>query len=230
MQTVAILSQKGGTGKTTLTLHLAVAAERAGQAAAVIDLDPQASAAGWKDSRPGDTPVVVPVPSSRLPQALDAARSGGAALTLIDTAPHATDVALAAAEAADLVLIPCRAGILDLRAIGTTARAIKLAGKPAYVVLNAMPPRAPHVLADARAAVAVHGLEVAPTTMQQRAAYAHSLTAGQTAQEYEPDGKAAEEIARIYAWLRQVLASGVAALPATGQAGTRAAAPRAETV
>ena len=182
MYTVAILSQKGGTGKTTLTLHLAVASERAGQPAAVIDLDPQASAADWKDSRKAETPVVVPVPSTRLPQALDAARAGGAALTLIDTAPHATDVALAAAEAADLILIPCRAGILDLRAIGTTARAVKLAGKRAFVVLNAMPPRAPNVLADARAAVAVHGLEVAPFTIQQRAAYAHALTVGQTAQ------------------------------------------------
>jgi chromosome partitioning protein len=223
MHTVAILSQKGGTGKTTLTLHLAVASERAGEAAAVIDLDPQASAAGWKDSRAADTPVVVPVPSTRLPQALEAARFGGAALTLIDTAPHATDVALAAAEAADLVLIPCRAGILDLRAIGTSARAIKLAGKPACVVLNAMPPRAPHVLADARAAVAVHGLEVAPATMQQRAAYAHSLTAGQTAQEYEPGGKAAEEVGQVYAWLRHMLDFQIAELPAMRQPGVKAA-------
>jgi chromosome partitioning protein len=221
MYTVAILSQKGGTGKTTLTLHLAVAAERTGHAAAVIDLDPQASAAGWKDSRGGETPVVVPVPSSRLPQALDAARSAGAAFTFIDTAPHASEVALAAAEAADLVLIPCRPGILDLRAIGTTARAIRLAGKPAYVVLNAMPPRAINVLADAKAAVAVHGLEVAPVAMQQRAAYAHSLTAGQSAQEYEALGKAADEISQLFAWLRRELVSSAAKLPATRQAGSR---------
>jgi chromosome partitioning protein len=104
------------------------------------------------------------------------------------------------------VLIPCRAGILDLRAIGATARIVKLAGKRAYVVLNAMPPRAPNVLADARAAVSVHGLDVAPFSLQQRAAYAHALTASQTAQEYEPGGKAAEEIAQLYTWLTQVLA------------------------
>jgi chromosome partitioning protein len=226
MHTIAILSQKGGTGKTTLTLHLAVASERAGRAAAVIDLDPQASAAGWKDSRTADTPVVVPVPSTRLPQALDASRSGGAALTLIDTAPHATDAALAAAEVADLVLIPCRAGILDLRAIGTTARAIRLSGKPAYVVLNAMPPRASNVLADATAAVAVHGLQVAPFTMQQRAAYAHALTAGQTAQEYDPLGKAAEEIAQLYAWLRRQLDPSLARLPAIRQHGNKVSRKR----
>jgi chromosome partitioning protein len=206
MKTVAILSQKGGTGKTTISLHLAVAAQRAGQAVVVIDLDPQASAAGWKDSRSTDNPVVVSVPATRLPQALKAASAGEADLVVIDTAPHAGDVALAAAEAADLILIPCRPGILDLRAIGSTARTVKLAGKRAFVVLNTVPPRASNVLADARAAVAVHGLDVAPVALQQRAAYAHSLTAGQTAQEYERGGKASDEIAELYAWVKDQLA------------------------
>src|SRR3954451_19049731 len=202
MRTIAILSQKGGSGKTTLALHLAVAAERAGKVAAVIDLDPQASAGGWKDSRSGDTPVVVAMPAARLTQALDTARHAEADLTVIDSAPHSGEVALAAAEAADFVLIPCRAGILDLRAIGATARIAKLAGKEAaYVVLNAMPPNAPHVLADVRNAVAVHGLDVAPATLQQRAAFAHALTVGKTAHEYEPSGKAAEEITQLYRWV-----------------------------
>jgi chromosome partitioning protein len=205
MHVIAILSQKGGTGKTTLSLHLAVAAERAGHIGAVIDLDPQASAAGWEDSRPGETPVVVSIPAARLPQALDLARGAGAEIVLLDTAPHSSDVALAAAEAADLVLIPCRAGILDLRAIGATARLAKIAGKPAHVILNSMPPRATNIIADAIEAVRVHGLDVAPVTIQQRAAYAHALTAGQTAQEYEPGGKAAEEMAELYAWLRTIL-------------------------
>jgi chromosome partitioning protein len=206
MRTIAILSQKGGTGKTTLSLHLAVAAHQAGQAAVVIDLDPQASAAGWKDSRKTEEPVVISIPATRLPQALSTAAGAGADIVLIDTAPHSGEVALAAAEAADLILIPCRPGILDLRAIGTTARVVKIAGKPAYVVLNTIPPRASNVLADARAAVAVHGLDVAPVAIQQRAAYAHALTAGQTAQEYEQDGKAADEISALYAWVRTVLA------------------------
>src|SRR3954449_6529262 len=201
MHTIAILSQKGGSGKTTISVHLAVAAEQAGHVAAVIDIDQQASAAGWKDSRQMATPVVQAIPAARLQQALDVARSHGADLAIIDSAPYAGDVALAAAEAADFVLIPCRPGILDLRAIGATARIVKLGGKTAYVVLNAMPPNAPHVLADARAAVAVHGLEVAPVTLQQRAAFAHALTVGKTAGEYEPNGKAAEEITQLYRWV-----------------------------
>ena len=205
MKIVAIESQKGGTGKTTTALNLAVAAERTGHAAVVIDLDPQASAAGWGDTRPAETPVVVPVPHARLPQALQAARDGGAELVLIDTAPHSEGASLAAAKAADLILIPCRPGILDLRAIGMTAELVRIAGKPAYVVLNAVPPGATRLIADARAAVAEHGLAIAPIAIQQRAAFGHALTAGQTAQEFEPGGKAAEEIAQLYKWLRTQL-------------------------
>jgi chromosome partitioning protein len=201
MRTIAILSQKGGSGKTTLALHLAIAAEQAGKVAAVIDIDPQASAAGWKDSRSSETPVVVSIPAARLTQALEAARGAAADFALIDCAPHSGDVALAAAEVADFVLIPCRPGILDLRAIGATARIMKLAGKQGSVVLNAMPPNAPNVLSDARAAVAVHGLDVAPITVQQRAAFAHALTVGKTAHEYDPKGKATEEISQLYQWL-----------------------------
>jgi chromosome partitioning protein len=210
MRIVAVLSQKGGTGKTTVSLHLAVAAERHGLSAFVADLDPQASAAGWKDSRPGERPAVIAIPHTRLAAALQAATGAGADLCIIDTAPHLEAAAMAAARAADLCLIPCRPNILDLRAIGSTAELCRIASKPAFVVLNAVPVRATAILADAQAAVAVHGLPLAPVTIQQRAAYAHSLTAGQTATEYEPEGKAAEEMDALFAWL-------LAALPATQQ-------------
>jgi hypothetical protein len=91
-----------------------------------------------------------------------------------------------------------------------TATADVRPGKSAYVVLNAVPLRATAILADAQAAVAVHGLPLAPVTMQQRAAYAHSLTAGQTASEYEPEGKAAEEMDALFGWLACRLASNAA--------------------
>jgi chromosome partitioning protein len=205
MKTLAILSQKGGTGKTTLALHLAVAAERRDVPAVVLDLDPQASAAGWKDSRSDETPSVISLQPSRLAKALEVAKANGAELVIIDSAPHSADAAVAAAEAADFVLIPCRAGILDLRAIATTARIVKITGKPASVVLNTAPPRAPRLIEDATEAVKQHGLEVAPIVIHQRSAYAHALTAGQSAEEYEPDGKAAEEIAELFQWLRKLL-------------------------
>lgn len=205
MKTVAILSQKGGTGKTTLTLHLAVAAERRDVPVAIIDLDPQASAAGWKDSRADELPSVTSIQVSRLGKALQVAEAAGAGLVIIDSAPHSADAAVAAAEVADLILIPCRAGILDLRAIATTARIVKITGKPAYVVLNTAPPRASGLIADAQEAVKKHGLDVAPVIIHQRSAYAHALTAGMTAEEYEPDGKAAEEISDLFKWLRKLL-------------------------
>jgi chromosome partitioning protein len=207
MRTIAILSQKGGSGRTTFTLQLAVAALYDGQSVAIVDLDPQASAAGWKDSRPGDDPVVVPIPHTRLPQALKTAADAGAALTLIDTAPNSEAPAMAAARAADLCLIPCRPGILDLRAIGATAELVKLAGKPAFVILNAVPPRASALTVDATAAIATHGLRLAPVVIHQRAAFVHALTVGKTAQEYEPYGAASQEIGNLKTWIAANLAA-----------------------
>ena len=198
-------SYEGGAGKTTLALHIATAAEAAGLPSAIIDLDPQASAAGWGDSRQGEAPVVVALPYSRLSHGLQAAMDGGAELVVIDTAPHSDSVAIAAIKAADLVLIPCRAGILDLRAIVTTAELVANARKKAFVVLNAVPPRATQLLADAQTAVAQHGMDVAPVSLQQRVAFGHALTVGQTAPEYEPGGKAAEEVDQVLVWLRQTL-------------------------
>lgn len=222
MKTIAILSNKGGAGKTTIVLHLAVAAERRGVTVAVIDLDPQASAAEWSDSRAGDSPSVTPIPASRLRRAIDVAASAGAGLCIIDSAPHSADAAVAAAEVADMILIPCRAGILDLRAIATTARIVKATGKAAFVILNAAPVRAPLMMADATAAVEHHGLVVAPVILHQRSAYAHALAAGQTAEEYEPDGKAAEEVAELFGWLAMLLSlPAIAATPATQQSSNR---------
>jgi chromosome partitioning protein len=200
MKTIAILSQKGGAGKTTLALHLAFAAEQAGSPAAVIDLDPQASATGWRDSRAAEAPVVVSAQAARLPAVLKAARESGAAWAIIDTAPHSESAALAAAWAADFILIPCRPAILDLRAIGSTVDLARLAGKSAAVVLNATPARG-SLGDDAAAVVAQYGVMLAPVRIAHRAAYVHALTAGQTALEYEPGGKAAEEIIELYKWL-----------------------------
>lgn len=205
MKTLAILSQKGGTGKTTLALHLAVAAEAAGHTVAVIDLDPQSSAAGWAEGRAGEGPTVAIAHAPRLTSILEAAAANGATLAILDTAPHSQGDALAAAQAAHAILIPCRPGILDLRAIGATVQIAKLAGKPAAVVLNACPPQGRALADEAEEAVKGYGLPVAPVRLIQRAAFAHSLAAGQTAQEYEPNGKAAEEINQLYKWTCQLV-------------------------
>jgi chromosome partitioning protein len=200
MKTIAIISRKGGAGKTTLAVHLAVAAIVDGLTTAIIDLDPQASATGWGDSRTLDAPTVVSAQAARLPKVLEAAASNGADIVFIDTAPHSETAALAAIRAADLILIPCRPAILDLRAISDSIDLVNLAKKTATVVLNAVPPRGSSA-SEAESAIATYGVAVAPIQVGQRAAFVHSLTAGQTAQEYEPSGRAAEEIQQLYKWI-----------------------------
>ena len=98
MKTLAILSRKGGTGKTTIAVHLSVAAEQAGHTTALIDLDPQASTVSWSDRHPGDTPVVISAHASRLPDLLEKAQENGIDFAIIDTAAHAETSALAAAR------------------------------------------------------------------------------------------------------------------------------------
>ena len=98
-----------------------------------------------------------------------------------------------------MILIPCRPAILDLRAISDTIDLVNLAKKTATVVLNAVPSRGS--LADeAIEAMGDYGVSVAPYRIGQRAAFIHSLTAGLTASEYEPKGKAAKEIQQLYKW------------------------------
>jgi chromosome partitioning protein len=200
MKTIAIISQKGGAGKTTLTVHLATAATEAGHAAAIIDLDPQATAASWGDRRRASTPEVISGQATRLPTLLKAAGENGAGFLVLDTAPNADQTASLAARSADLVLIPCRPAAFDLGAIETTLLLAKTAGKPAYVVLNAVPPRG-SIGREAAAGLAERGASVAPRQLAQRAAFTHSVIDGRTAQEYEPQGKAAEEIRELYEWI-----------------------------
>ncbi len=200
MKTIAILSGKGGAGKTTLAVHLGVAAENAGLTTAIIDLDPQASALTWGDTRQKETPAVVSAQASRLPQLVDAAKQSGADILFIDTAPHSEAAGLVAARISELVLIPCRPAILDLRAIGATVDITRLADVPAIVVLNAVPARTT-LAEEARAAIATYQLEAAPCQLGQRIAFVHALTAGLTAQEYEPNGKAAKEIMTLYQYI-----------------------------
>jgi chromosome partitioning protein len=200
MKTIAIISQKGGAGKTTVAVHLATAAALAGHAAAIIDLDPQGTAASWGDRRQAAAPEVVSGQAVRLPILVDAAKAAGADLLVLDTAPNADQTALRAAQVADLVLVPCRAATFDLEAIKTTLTLAQIAQRPSFVVLNAVPPRSA-IGREAAEGLEGQGAQVAPVMLSQRAAFAHGVIDGRTAQEFEPGGKAAEEVDRLYLWL-----------------------------
>lgn len=200
MFTISLIGQKGGTGKTTLAVGLAVAAFRAGKVVAVIDLDPQASAANWKDRRTEDNPAVVSAQSSRLKQTLTAAAEMGAELVIIDTAGRNDESALNAARQSDLVLIPTRTNIVELEALPAAADILRLAGNPpAFVVLNGLHPTATKQATDARELVRhTFGLECAPGHLCHRSAYADAMTTGRTPQELDEDGRAAAELDGLF--------------------------------
>lgn len=120
-------------------------------------------------------------------------------LLILDTAPHSDSAALEAAKAADLILVPCRPAILDIEAISNTLDLVKTTGTPIYVVMNAVAPQGN----EAReAAEAIAGLEVgiAPVELHQRVAFSRALISGQSAEEFDPAGKAAGEAARLHAF------------------------------
>jgi len=171
MKTISIVSQKGGAGKTTLAIHLAVAASQAGMNTAVIDLDPQASSTKWADRRQAELPAVISAHASRLGQVLETARAEGGELAIIDTAPHSDNAALEAARMADFVLIPCRPSILDLEAIANSLDIAKLAHKPATVILNAVAPSG----SEADEAITQLGGEACPLRLVNRVAYARAI-------------------------------------------------------
>ncbi len=200
MKTVAIISQKGGAGKTTLALHLATSSALQGRNTAIIDLDPQASAANWSDRRVAEVPVVLSAHASRLSHEIGRVKDMDGDLLIIDTAPHSDSAALEAAKAADLILVPCRPAILDIEAISNTLNLVKTTGKPVFVVMNAVAPQG-NEAKEAAEAIAELGVEICPVQLRQRVAFSRALISGQSAEEFEPDGKAAQEASQLYAFM-----------------------------
>ncbi|MCH4894989.1 AAA family ATPase [Sphingomonas sp. SFZ2018-12] len=194
---MTLAAQKGGVGKTTLAVNLAVAAQAAGIRTALFDLDPQESATAWSERREAELPHVEPISARRLDQAIDAAEANGFALTIIDTPPAAGAEAAAAAQRADLVVIPCRPSLIDLDAIKRTAQLITSTGRAGVVVLNAAPPTASTLLDDARTLAEATGLRVARTVLRERSAYRAAWPYGLGVIEHEPKGKAAQEVAAL---------------------------------
>jgi chromosome partitioning protein len=198
---VAVISQKGGAGKTTLALHLAAAAHEAGRVALVVDTDPQATASQWAAWRQDRPPEVIDSPPPRLAAKVALAINQGAEMIVIDTPPHADSAARAAVEVADLVLIPCRPSAFDLAAIQTTAKLVQLLKKPAFVVFTAGAPNAPRMYAEASELVASYGTPSCPVIISDRAAYRHASAEGLSVLESDPRGRAAEDIHRFYDWV-----------------------------
>jgi chromosome partitioning protein len=201
MFTIALVGQKGGTGKTTISVGLAVAAAQAGHTVAVIDLDPQATASKWKDRRTEDNPAVVSAQASRLKPALDAARGAGVEFAIIDSAGRSDDSAMAAARAADLVLVPTRTSIVELETLPQVTDLLRIADsvRRSFVVLNALHPSAGAAgIEEARQVLdRLYGFRTCPVHLCQRSAYSEAMVTGSTPQERDPEGKAGQELSRL---------------------------------
>jgi len=200
MRVVALASQKGGSGKTTIAAHLAVQAGRVGQGPAVlIDTDPQGSLGEWWRERKDETPALATVKLDELDVNLAELRTYGTAVAFVDTPPALTGAIEHVIATADLVLIPARPSPHDLRAVAATVAMAKRAGKPFLFVINGAAPRA-NITAEAVAALSEHG-RVAPVILYQRTDYAVSMIDGRTAMELGSSSRSAAEIAELWKYV-----------------------------
>jgi chromosome partitioning protein len=204
MHVVALCSQKGGSGKTTLAGHLAIQAELAGSGpVALVDTDPQGSLAAWWNARQSDTPAFAATTLSELPADLERLRLEGCKLVVIDTPPAINVAIQRVMTVADLVVIPTRASPHDLRAVAGTVDMVERVQRRMVFVLNAVNLRA-KITSDAVIALSQHGT-VAPVFIQQRTDFATSMIDGRTVCDLEPDGRSATEIGSLWDYFARQL-------------------------
>lgn len=205
MYTVAVIAEKGGVGKTTVALALAVGAKHAGLKSAVIDTDPQATASQWTDRREDEFPWIVPTHAARLKAAIEQAAQQGIGFLVIDTPPHASTDAAEAARQADIVVIPVEPHLFALETLPKINDLLKLAGNPpAFVLVNKASNQGREGEQASEYAQSL-GLAVCPVVLHQRAAHRHAGNLGQTAAEFEPNGKAAQEAIQLYTYTLKLL-------------------------
>lgn len=204
MRTLTLVTQKGGTGKTTLAASLAVAAAENGERVIALDLDPQGSLATWGDMRDAESPAVDRLGPERLGDLaaiLAALEAQGFTLAVLDTAGVASTGGNLAMQAANLALIPARPSRLDLQATMPTIETLmRLGMRDRFAfVLNQCPAGR-----NSRATEAANGLGMfgvlAKPVLTQRADHQDALAAGQGVTEFARGGKAADEVRALWAW------------------------------
>ncbi|UTW58959.1 ParA family protein [Kordiimonas sp. SCSIO 12603] len=200
MRTIAITSQKGGSGKTTLTGHLAVAAEQEGFGpVALIDTDPQGSLSDWWNAREAETPLFAKASLSSLADDLQALKEAGVKLVFIDTPPAITRANQTVIAKSDLVVIPTRPSPHDLRAVGATIDLVEEAQKPMLFAINGATMRA-KLTGEAAIALSQHGT-VAPDILHNRQEFAASMIDGRTVIETNANGKSAQEVLGLWQYI-----------------------------
>jgi len=199
MKRIALVQQKGGAAKTTLCVHLAVAAEQDGRKTAIIDIDPQASASGvWGQARGDHPPPVAYVLAAELRDALDAADTDGYEIVFVDTPPHTAPAIEVVARNIDLAVVPVQPSILDVAATQDTLSLLRAHRVPAVAVITRAAPRPDEETLETKQALAALGLPLLNTRVVERKVYRRALTQGQAVGEFEPASKAAKEIRSLW--------------------------------
>lgn len=200
MKTIVIANQKGGSGKSTLTVHLATAAEAAGDGPVILsDTDPQGTAGDWFNQRKKagiDTPRYTALTQADLGDKIAALDAAGAAYLFIDTAPSVGAVNAELFAAADLILIPLNPTPADLRALVKGLPLVKASGTPFNFILARVRPNLRNNDGTAMALEAL-GL-VLPARMHERVIYAETFAHGKTALEIDPKGVATQEVSGLW--------------------------------
>ncbi|MBW0145265.1 ParA family protein [Sphingomicrobium clamense] len=228
MRVLAMASQKGGSGKTTISGHLAVQAQRAGAGpVCLIDIDPQGSLADWWNEREDEMPAFAQTTVARLASDLEVLRQQGFKLAVIDTPPAITMAIQSVIAVAELIVIPTRPSPHDLRAVGATVDLCDRAGKPLIFIVNAATPKA-KITYEAAVALSQHGT-VAPVTVHHRTDFAASMIDGRTVMEVDPEGRSAAEISELWSYIADRLEKNFrrTVFSAPQGAGSGAAAPAA---
>ncbi len=210
MKTVAVISQKGGSTKTTTVLSLAVSAVAHDKSTIVFDTDPQVSATKWYDRRKArgdDAPYVKAIQSARLNHELERARMNGADLAIIDTPPHGMgDAQNLAYRAADLVIIPTHASVFDTDAIEQTKTLLDRLDKPAYILISALRPESITRFSETRDYVSQKfDIPVLDFFIPELYAFKDAPLLGQTPREFQPQSAAAQAEQQLYQWLAERL-------------------------
>jgi chromosome partitioning protein len=204
MRVIVFASQKGGSGKTTLSGHIAVEAGRQGAGpVALIDTDPQGSLAKWWNVRQDPEPAFIQSVFSNLFQDLNRARDEGFRLVVIDTPPAVTRAISEVVGFADLVVAPTRPSPHDLRAVGPTVDIAESRGKPLVFVINGATPKA-RITSEAAIALSQHGT-VSPTVLHHRVDFAAAMIDGRTVMEIDPVCKSALEVKEVWKYLHERL-------------------------
>lgn len=211
MKIIAVAMQKGGVGKSNLTRSLAVAAAQSGLNVLALDMDSQQSTSQWGERREAELPAVQFVTEIDLPKMVARAQEANADLIIIDTPPARSSEAPAAVEAADLVLIPCTADIEAFEQLPRTVRLARTTGTPAAAVLTLATPNSKSEEDAARGVFDAVGVPMVPGIIHRFKVHRDASREGKSAQELEPNSKAANEIAVIWQWVCAELQIGTSA-------------------